>query len=155
MNILKKKLTDHSASHKNDLNVKLHMIGIPGTFFSVIGLFSLIPIPNMFKFIDFGLIICVLAMIYYLQFGIKYFLAMIPFYSLFYIVNKVLISKLSFYPYILFIIVLTSSILLFLGHKIENSEKSSTDDVLNSLIGPLWFTLFIFNKKKLKKFKLI
>lgn len=148
MSNLKRKLEEHSVSHKNDFNVKLHTLGIPGTFFGIIGLLSIIPVPAVFRFMDFGLIISVMALIYYVQFGIRILFMMVPFYGLLYGMNKVFIHSIDLYPFVLIGILIVSSALLFWGHKVEGEKPGSYRNILNSLVGPLWFVLHISGIKE-------
>ncbi len=150
---------EYGESHQNSVNKRFHFICVPSIFFSIIGLLSSIPhsftgqyfSPHVNFFINFGLLLILLALIFYIRLSFSLFvgIAAISFLSL---EGNYLLSTLKVAPLwvISLIIFILAWIGQFYGHKVEGKKPSFFKDVQFLLIGPAWILGFIYKKFGIK-----
>ena len=141
-------LEKYGESHQHPTNIIIHKIFVPLIMFSVIGLLWAIPVPGFLMkipFINFGTILVIGALIFYLSMGIKIFLGMIFIVSPI-VYGNVLLQNYSHQIYLMSGIFVFSWIMQFIGHKIEGKKPSFFEDLLFLLVGPVWVIYPLFKK---------
>ena len=137
MNNIKSMLDEYADSHQNSFNQKIHKICVPTIMVSIIGLLWAIPSGFMGEHFNWGTVLVIFAMIYYLILSRKYFLIMIPVVAIMYYINY-LLAQTDHLLLVSFIVFVISWIFQFWGHKVEGKKPSFFKDLLFLLIGPLW-----------------
>ncbi|MFZ1676345.1 MAG: Mpo1-like protein [Saprospiraceae bacterium] len=152
LNIL---LDKYGESHMNTTNKIIHWVCVPAIMFSLFTMLFSIPfLMERSFYANWGMVILVLALLYYAR------LSMIMF-SGFLVIGVVMIwainhlyvwsdfnaGKLALWGVIIFV---TAWIGQFIGHKIEGKKPSFFQDIQFLLIGPAWLLSFIFKKVGIK-----
>ncbi|MGB4848268.1 MAG: Mpo1-like protein [Saprospiraceae bacterium] len=152
LNIL---LDKYGESHMNTTNKIIHWVCVPAIMFSLFTMLFSIPfLMERSFYANWGMVILVLALLYYAR------LSMIMF-SGFLVIGVVMIwainhlyvwsdfnaGKLALWGVIIFV---TAWIGQFIGHKIEGKKPSFFQDIQFLLIGPAWLLSFIFKKMGIK-----
>lgn len=137
MNNLKNMLDEYAESHQNLFNQKIHKVCVPTIMISIVGLLWAIPSGFMGDNINWGTVLVVFAMLYYLILSRKYFLIMIPVVAIMYYINY-LLAQTDHLLLVSTIVFVISWIFQFWGHKVEGKKPSFLKDLLFLLIGPLW-----------------
>ena len=141
-------LEEYGESHQHPVNKRIHWICVPLIMFSLIGLLWAIP-QDYFPghWINWGSLLVLLALIYYLILSPKIFIGMFLI-SLGLILGNSWVAESS--PLIQWRFSLSIFVLAwigqFIGHKIEGKKPSFFKDVQFLLIGPAWLLSFIYKK---------
>jgi uncharacterized membrane protein YGL010W len=147
---------EYGASHQNPTNKAIHWVCVPAILFASIGLFWAIPAPDAFgailpgrysPLVNWGSVLVVVALIFYLRMSFSIFLGML------------LVSAASLWGNLLIVesggaplwkvslgIFLVAWVFQFIGHKIEGQKPSFFQDLQFLLVGPAWLLHFIYKK---------
>ncbi|MBI1268161.1 MAG: DUF962 domain-containing protein [Cryomorphaceae bacterium] len=146
-------LDAYGESHLNKFNKAVHWICVPVIFVSLVGLLSLVPVPNGFlsdgwrPFSHLGTVLLLFGLLFYLRLSLSLTIGML----------LVAISSLFAVNFVnnnypesaLLLFLLSFSIAWigqFVGHKIEGKKPSFFDDLKFLLIGPAWLLSFVYRK---------
>jgi uncharacterized membrane protein YGL010W len=146
----------YAASHQNPTNKLIHWICVPLIVFSIIGLVSAIPFPQLGflgkynMYINWFSIVMAACIYYYLKLSPILSYLMLFFFGIcyFFVIQLEYIEKaggLKLWESSLIIFVL-AWIGQFIGHKIEGKKPSFLDDLKFLLIGPLWLLSLVLKK---------
>jgi uncharacterized membrane protein YGL010W len=146
----------YAASHQNPTNKLIHWICVPLIVFSIIGLVSAIPFPQLGflgkynMYINWFSIVMAACIYYYLKLSPILSYLMLFFFGIcyFFVVQLEYIEKaggLKLWESSLIIFVL-AWIGQFIGHKIEGKKPSFLDELKFLLIGPLWLLSLVLKK---------
>lgn len=138
-------MAEYGVSHQNRTNIIIHKICVPLIMWSVMGLLWVIPVPNFLAQYNLNItsFVALGAMAFYFKLSKKYFLFMIPVFSLLYYAAYA-VDKTGHLLEISIGVFVISWIFQFIGHKIEGKKPSFIQDLAFLLIGPLWVTKAIF-----------
>lgn len=138
-------MAEYGVSHQNRTNIIIHKICVPLIMWSVMGLLWVIPVPSLFSQYNLNItsFVALGAMAFYFKLSKKYFLFMIPVFSLMYYAAYA-VEKTGHLLEISIGVFVVSWIFQFIGHKIEGKKPSFIQDLAFLLIGPLWVTKAIF-----------
>lgn len=137
----------YEVSHQNTTNKIIHYIFVPLIFFSIIGLFSSIPIGGvapdvpsfLFPYTHAGSLLVIVGLLFYLRMSFSIFLGMLIVSLAALWGNQWLDNYMSFPLWIysggIFVV---SWIFQFVGHKIEGAKPSFLEDLQFLMIGPAW-----------------
>ena len=145
---------EYGESHQNAFNKMMHWICIPLIFFSVYGLLASIPsgflqgfLPNDWAFFgNFGTIVFILGLIFYLRVSFSMFLGMLLVCVLTALGNQWLATLSMPLWQSSLIIFVVAWIGQFYGHKVEGKKPSFFKDLQFLMIGPAWLLGFIYKK---------
>lgn len=139
MKSLESYFEEYSEFHKNPTNQLMHIIGIPLIMFTLLGLLRYLSYPIAGWQIDAGLVLWVVATVWYLRLNMK--LAM-------------LFSPVAFAMYYLSVFVPLSAlwgvfivgwVIQLWGHKhFEKNSPAFLQNLEHVLIGPLWIFVKVF-----------
>ena len=149
----------YAESHQNPTNKTIHWICVPLIVFSIIGLISAIPFPQIGflgkynMYINWFSIVMAASIYYYLKLSPILSYLMLFFFGIcyFFVVQLGYLEKaggLKLWESSLIIFVL-AWIGQFIGHKIEGKKPSFLDDLKFLLIGPLWLLSLLLKKLKI------
>lgn len=138
-------MAEYGVSHQNRTNIIIHKICVPLIMWSVMGLLWVIPVPSLLSQYNLNItsFVALGAMAFYFKLSKKYFLFMIPVFSLMYYAAYA-VEKTGHLLEISIGVFVVSWIFQFIGHKIEGKKPSFIQDLAFLLIGPLWVTKAIF-----------
>lgn len=138
-------MAEYGVSHQNRTNIIIHKICVPLIMWSVMGLLWVIPVPSLLSQYNLNItsLVALGAMAFYFKLSKKYFLFMIPVFSLMYYAAYA-VEKTGHLLEISIGVFVVSWIFQFIGHKIEGKKPSFIQDLAFLLIGPLWVTKAIF-----------
>lgn len=153
-------LEEYAVSHQTAFNKKIHYVCVPLIFFSIIGLLASIPVPNsitnlfpkqLISYINFGTLIVLFGLMYYLRLSFILFLGML-FFSILVLLGINIIVKADLLPLwsIMLIIFVLSWIAQFIGHNHEGKKPSFLKDIQFLMIGPAWTLSHLFDAFKIK-----
>ena len=135
---------EYAESHQNQLNKRIHWICVPVIFFSIVCLFSLIPIAGV---TNLATITMIFVLLFYVT--LSPFIAAVGI-ALFYGLCFMGIKGLGMFPFPIWqsaiVIFIAAWLGQFYGHKIEGKKPSFLKDLQFLLIGPAWLLSFIFDK---------
>lgn len=145
-------LDEYAVSHQNPTNKKVHFVCVPLIFFTIVGLFYSIPVPEA---LNFGIIemnvataALILVTLYYLRLSFSLAIGMLL-YSLVCLIIAQNVS-IHFGKGALAILCLTLFVIAwifqFWGHNIEGKKPSFLKDLQFLMIGPAWIMSFIYKK---------
>ncbi|MGX7668717.1 Mpo1 family 2-hydroxy fatty acid dioxygenase [Flavobacterium pedocola] len=157
MKTLQQWFDDYAESHQNSTNKTIHYICVPAIYFSIIGLFMVIPNGVLQRFspfhdplIDNWAVVAVLfVLFFYSRLSLLMAIKMAIFSMLCITVNYVIGVQFSLWKVSVLIFVL-AWIGQFYGHKIEGKKPSFLKDIQFLLIGPAWVIENIFTVKPAK-----
>ena len=144
-------LDEYGESHQHPLNQKIHWICVPLIMLSLVALLSLLPLKlamlNQYPILNHsGLLLVVIASLYYFFLSIPLFAGMIPVSALMlFAVDFLALVPLPLWQTATAIFVL-AWIGQFYGHKIEGKKPSFLKDVQFLLIGPLWLLSKLYRR---------
>lgn len=136
---------EYAISHQNKTNQTIHLICVPAIYFSIIGLFMSINSSFLQKVIgltnplieNWGTIILIPILVFYLRLSFKTFLRMFIF-SVLCIIGNYFLGKQVPLLYASILIFGIAWIGQFYGHHIEGKKPSFFKDLQFLLIGPPW-----------------
>ena len=142
-------LNEYGESHKNETNKLIHWICVPIIVFSILGMLYAIKLPFYMGHyqLNVGLIISVVALLYYFSLSASLSVGMFLYLSVCMLLAN-LIESSRIMPLWLFsiIIFLLAWVGQFYGHKIEGKKPSFLKDIQFLMIGPAWLMSFIYKK---------
>ena len=141
-------LDKYGESHRNPTNVLIHKIFVPLIMFSVIGLLWAIPTPEAIQHIpmlNFGMLLVVIALVFYLSMGVKIFLGMVLIIAPI-VYGNILLQNYTYQVHLMAGVFVFSWIMQFIGHKIEGKKPSFLEDLLFLLVGPVWVFYPVYKK---------
>ncbi|MEP6795157.1 MAG: Mpo1-like protein [Saprospiraceae bacterium] len=144
-------LSKYGESHMNTTNKLIHWVCVPAIMFSLFILLYSIPFfMDRTFFTNWGMVILLLALLYYARLSIIMFagflligFVMIWAINYLYAWSGYNAGMLALWGVIIFV---TAWIGQFIGHKIEGKKPSFLQDLQFLLIGPAWLLSFIFKK---------
>ncbi len=150
---------EYGESHRNPTNKLIHFICVPLIFFSIIGLFVSIPsgiLQNLLPdlpgaVINFGTIVLLLGLLFYLRLSFQIFIGMGIFSILvLWLLNLISVTNLAPLWEICLFIFVAAWIGQFYGHKVEKKKPAFFKDLQFLLIGPAWILGFIYRRIGIK-----
>ncbi|OYU96265.1 MAG: hypothetical protein CFE21_07610 [Bacteroidetes bacterium B1(2017)] len=143
-------LEAYGESHKNSLNKTIHWICVPIIFFSIVAMFSLIPVPTPFGLnLNLAELSLIFASLFYIRLSWKLALGAIVFAGICLGISLSLQSN----GYPVFSIALSLFIAAwigqFYGHHVEGKKPSFLKDIQFLLIGPIWLLADFYKKWKI------
>lgn len=154
MKTLEEWLTEYGENHKNETNKSIHWICVPTIFFTIVGLLYGIKLPVQFTTglqVNIGMIVVLLATVYYLSLSKTIWVGMLVFgllcLAICYIIESYIPAPLWLVCVILFV---AAWIGQFYGHKVEGKKPSFLKDLQFLMIGPMWLMSFIYRKMGIK-----
>ncbi len=154
MNQLYDWLESYRLSHRHPVNYRIHFIGIPIIYFSLLACLSGIPSLSLHKLLSssysgyahFGTLLVPFLLLFYLRLSVAIMLGM-TFFSLICLIVINLLEKAGISAWILgipgFVIGWVS---LFFGHYLEGNRPSFLKDLKNLLIAPAWWLTILYKK---------
>ncbi len=147
-------LDAYGESHQNPTNKTIHWWCVPSIFFSIVGLLSLIPLPNFGLFgagwepyLHVGTLLIIYGVIFYLRLSRSIAIGMLIVSAfILYGVKWVNLNLEDIRLFVYLGIFVIAWIVQFVGHKIEGKKPSFIDDIKFLLIGPAWLLHFIYRK---------
>ncbi|MFT6962212.1 MAG: YGL010W-like membrane protein [Flammeovirgaceae bacterium] len=145
---------EYGESHQNKFNKVMHWICIPLIFFSVYGLLASIPAgfaqqflsPEYAFYANFGTIVFILGLIFYLRVSFTMFLGMFIV-CIFTAVGNYWLAGVGFPLWASSLVIFVVAwIGQFYGHKVEGKKPSFFKDLQFLMIGPAWLMGFIYKK---------
>ncbi|WP_055434873.1 DUF962 domain-containing protein [Lacinutrix algicola] len=153
-------LAEYGESHQTKFNKIVHYFCVPAIFFSLIGLFSAIPIGSFLQevvptwlapFMHLGTLIIVLGLFYYLRLSVTLFIGMLVFSALVLLgINVIASANIAPVWVIMVAIFVIAWIVQFVGHNHEGKKPSFLKDVQFLMIGPAWTMSHLFEALKIK-----
>ena len=138
---------EYGESHQNPTNKLIHWVCVPSIFFSIVCLFSLVPIAGV---LNLAGILMIFATVFYARLSPKLAIGLL----LFYCVCFMGAIALSHLPIALWKIALGIFVMAWLGqfygHKIEGKKPSFLKDLQYLLIGPAWLLCFVYKRLGIK-----
>ena len=138
---------EYGESHQNPTNKLIHWICVPSIFFSIVCLFSLVPVAGV---LNLAGILMIFATVFYARLSPKLAIGLL----LFYFVCFMGAIALSHLPVALWKIALAIFVLAWLGqfygHQIEGKKPSFLKDLQFLLIGPAWLLGFVYQRLGIK-----
>lgn len=137
---------EYAESHQNPTNKTIHWICVPLIFWSILGLFFVIPVPDSLPWFNWSYVLILVSLLFYLRLSLNLFVGIVLFtlvcLSILYLLDQ------SGYPifYIAISIFVLAWIGQFIGHKIEGKKPSFFKDLQFLLIGPAWLMHFLYKK---------
>ncbi len=150
-------LDAYGESHLNKFNKAVHWFCVPVIFVSLVGLLSLIPVPNGFlsdswrPFSHLGAVLLLLGLLFYLRLSVSLTVGMLlvaisSLFAVSFVNNNYPAGALR----IFLIAFAVAWVGQFIGHKIEGKKPSFFDDLKFLLIGPAWLLSFVYRKLGIK-----
>ena len=150
-------LDAYGESHLNKFNKAVHWICVPVIFVSLVGLLSLVPVPNGFlsdswrPFSHLGAVLLLLGLLFYLRLSVSLTVGMLlvaisSLFAVSFVNNNYPAGALR----IFLIAFAVAWVGQFIGHKIEGKKPSFFDDLKFLLIGPAWLLSFVYRKLGIK-----
>ena len=147
---------EYGESHKNPTNKAIHWLCVPAILFATIGLFWSIPAPEGFRgvfegrwepLLNWGSVLVVLALGFYLRLGLSIFLGMFVISAVCLYGNLLILegSAENLWKYNAAIFAI-AWVFQFVGHKIEGKKPSFFQDIQFLLVGPAWLLHFAYKK---------
>lgn len=140
MNNVQFLLNNYNQSHKNPINIKIHMVCVPLILWSVLVLLWQVKFPRILfgEPMNLAQVFVAFSLSYYMRLGPKVFASMfvvacIALTTIFYL------EKMT--PYSMGIgalVFVLAWIGQFYGHKIEGKKPSFLEDLQYLLVGPVW-----------------
>lgn len=146
---------EYGESHQHHANELIHWICVPVIFFSVLGFFWSIPLPESWDtkipWFNPSLVPIVLAFLFYLRLSFVLAVGMLAFMA----VCHAILLQLEFrapWPVwqICLVLFVAAWIGQLIGHRIEGKKPSFLQDAVFLLIGPAWLLSRFCRKIRLK-----
>ena len=146
---------EYGESHQNPINKLMHWICIPLIFFSVYGLLASIPSgfmkgafpPAIAPYANFGTILFIVGLVFYLRVSFMMFLGMLAVCVLTMIGNIYIDQHAGMSLWLISLIIFVVAwIGQFYGHAVEGKKPSFFTDLQFLMIGPAWLLGFIYKK---------
>lgn len=146
-------LSEYGESHQNPANKTLHWICVPIIVVSLIGLLWSLPVPewmgNVSPLANWGTLVLVLAVLYYLRMSPSLAIGMLAFV----IMVTLCLVGLQNLPWPLWAVCLILFVVAwigqFIGHHYEGKRPSFFKDLQFLMIGPLWLLSFVYRKLRI------
>lgn len=137
---------EYAQSHQNPTNKTIHWICVPLIFWSILGLFYVIPVPDSLPWFNWSYVLILVSLLFYLRLSLNLFVGIV----LFTLVCLLILYLLDQSGYPIFYIAISIFVLAwigqFIGHKIEGKKPSFFKDLQFLLIGPAWLMHFLYKK---------
>jgi len=150
---------EYAESHQNHTNKIFHFICLPLIYFSIVGLLVTIPTGFLHLFFqdeppfyyNFGTVVLILTLIFYLRLSFQIFCGMLIF-SVIVMTGNYFLSTIDEVPLWLICIIIFAVAWAgqFYGHNLEGKRPAFFKDVQFLLIGPAWILSFIYKKIGIK-----
>ena len=142
-------LTEYGESHQNPTNKLVHWVCVPLIMFSLLGLLWSLPVPTAVQaispWLNWGTLVMVLALGYYLRLSPALALGMVVVWALMAGALRLVAEEAALPLWIICLIVFVLAwIGQFWGHKVEGKKPSFLKDIQFLLIGPLWLLHFVY-----------
>ena len=146
-------LAECGESHQNETNKLLHWICVPIIVVSLVGLLWSLPVPQGMReispLLNWGTLLLVFGVVYYLLMSWSLALGMVVFVSL--VIGALLL--LDRLPGSLWVACLALFVVAwigqFIGHYYEGKRPSFFKDIQFLMIGPLWLLSHIYRKLRI------
>lgn len=137
MRSLKSYLDEYSTYHVTSGNQRSHYVGIPMIMITTLGLLAQVPLGPL----DFGVLIVLVAMLFYLMLDLKLGLMFLPVILVFYWIG----TQIS--PALNWVLFATGWVLQGVGHAVyEKRSPAFIKNFEHLLIGPLWVFIKIIRR---------
>ena len=144
-------INTYGESHLNATNKLIHWVCVPAIMFSLLVLLFAIPfVTERTWYANWGMVILVLAWIYYARLSMIMLLGFVTIGLLMlfgvnglYQLSGFNAGKLAIWGLVIFVLAWIGQ---FIGHRIEGKKPSFLQDVQYLLIGPAWLLHFILKK---------
>ncbi|MCX8149000.1 DUF962 domain-containing protein [Thermaurantimonas aggregans] len=137
---------EYGQSHQNPTNKTIHWICVPLIFWSILGLFYAIPVPETMTWFNWSYVLILLSLIFYLRLSLNLFVGIALFTLICLSILRLLDSSGLSIFYISITVFVLAWIGQFIGHKIEGKKPSFFKDLQFLLIGPAWLMHFLYKK---------
>lgn len=137
---------EYGQSHQNPINKTIHWICVPLIFWSILGLFYVIPVPASLPWFNWSYVLIAISLLFYVRLSISLLVGVLIFTLLCLYVLHALDR--AGYPvfYVAIFVFIVAWIGQFIGHKIEGKKPSFFKDLQFLLVGPAWLLHFIYKK---------
>lgn len=153
-------LSQYAESHQTKFNKAVHYFCVPAIFFSLIGLFSMIPMGDILHeivptylapFMHLGTLLIIIGSLYYFKLSLPLFFGMLIF-SVLTLLGIYQIQQSNIFPFwsIMVGIFVIAWIVQLIGHKHEGKKPSFIKDIQFLMVGPAWTISHIFDALKIK-----
>ncbi|HOK08397.1 MAG TPA: DUF962 domain-containing protein [Candidatus Hydrogenedens sp.] len=154
MKTLKEQIDIYAGYHKNPYNKLTHYFGIPIIIFSLLLFLSWLKYPGFPVYINGATIFLVCVFFYYfiLDKTISFIMALLisPLFALTFLFQKV---EWRVNLMVFLVLFVGGWILQFIGHTVfEKKKPAFTDNLIQLLIGPLFFVIEILRKVGVQRF---
>jgi len=145
MKTLQEWFDEYAVSHQNKTNQSIHYICVPAIYFSIVGMLMSINTSFLTNTIglnnpfieNWGTVVLILILLFYLRLSVKIFLKMFLFSGLCLVGNYYLGAQFSLF-YVSLGVFVMAWVGQFYGHHIEGKKPSFFKDLQFLLIGPPW-----------------
>ncbi|WP_251359175.1 DUF962 domain-containing protein [Kangiella sp. TOML190] len=150
-------IAEYSESHRHPTNKLLHWICVPAIMWTVIAFLWIIPVPEFMQqlalsfeldpWLNWATIFMAIAMLFYISFGVKIFVAMLlmALFMLWFTAWLEQNVSVAVWQIALTVFVI-AWIGQFIGHHIEGKKPSFFKDLQFLLVGPAWELNYFFRK---------
>ncbi len=139
---------EYGSSHQNVVNKAIHWVAVPTIFMSVLGLLCAIPFPSVGLPVNWGVLTCFLAMLFYVNLSPRLAVGM----GLFMWLSFRVLSAVESHGYstvrVSAIAFVVAWVFQFVGHShlFEGKKPSFFKDLFFLLVGPAWLMHFVYRK---------
>ena len=151
--------SEYGESHQTRFNKIIHYICVPAIVFSIVGLLASIPTGGLFKgmlpdamlgYANFGTLLIILSMLFYLRLSLPLAIGLF-FFSAFVLWGNYQIAASGAPLWLVSIaIFVVAWVFQFIGHNHEGKKPSFLKDVQFLMVGPAWIMGFIYRKWGIK-----
>ncbi len=137
----------YSNGHKSDLNLNIHVVGIPVAYWSILAILWALPRSSFMysPFVNWATIALMPTLLFYFSLGTLYFFQMLIF-SMTSFIFIMLMTNHSWPVGWIGLVTLTAAwSALYYGHKTEENEHEFLTDLKMIVLGPLWIIHILTN----------
>ena len=144
---LQTKFDRYSESHQNPINQIIHSIAVPVIYFSVLGLFWLIPVPgDLPAWLNFSSFAMAVTVLFYVNKSLSLAIGLL----LLSILSIAIFSWMSATGISIATVSITIFVIAwiaqFIGHHIEGQKPSFFEDLRYLLVGPGWVIAKLYRR---------
>jgi uncharacterized membrane protein YGL010W len=144
-------LSEYGESHQNATNKAIHWVCVPVIFWCIIGLLSLIPVPEFLSEVipafNFAWLLVLFGLFFFARLSFSITIGMGLISGAFLLLAHQLNHAMPDYALSVYVILFAVAwIGQFYGHKVEGKKPSFLKDLQFLLIGPAWLLSFVFKR---------
>lgn len=139
-------LAEYGESHRDPVNVGIHMVAVPAIFWSVIAMLWELPVPaglQASRWLNWATLFALLASVYYVLLSTRLAAVMIVFIAVCLILAASWPASLGSLWRVALVVFTVAWVAQFLGHRMEGRRPSFFKDAQFLLIGPAWVMLYL------------